>query len=100
MNGLWQKAGAWIKFVLMLVVVAYAVAFVLLNSGQAVNLWLFLGVRPQVSLLLLLFLMLALGAAIALSWRAAVKSIRQLRHLFAARPAEGRQTGPDGKSAG
>jgi len=93
MNTAWQKTKAWTRFVLMVILVAYLVAFVLLNSGQSVSLWLFVGVRPQVSLLLLIFLTLVAGALVVVAWRAIAESIYQLKQFFAPRAGAAEKDG-------
>lgn len=69
-----------IKLALIALIVIYAFAFLLMNSGQAVTLWLYPTREIQgVSMLVLIFSVFFAGVLVTLLTRAVFGTLRQLR---------------------
>jgi uncharacterized integral membrane protein len=80
---LWAKIWAWTKTAIFAAMVTYVVLFVLNNSGQAVNVWLFFGPKTNVSLLVLILFSFIAGILLMLVLRAVNKTLRQIREMRA-----------------
>ncbi len=83
MNNFWLKVRVWTKITLLVLVGIYTLLFLLQNSGQAIDLWLFFGAVYKVSALVLAFLACAVGVVGTLLVRTTLNTIKQVRDLRA-----------------
>lgn len=82
MSMLWLRIRVWVKIVAMTLVGSYLLFFLLFNSGQSVNLWLFFRYQlVQIPLLLVVLLSVMFGAVAMLLVGMIGRTFRQFREL-------------------
>ena len=79
MKGYFLKAWLWIKSLLLGAVVLYIVLFVFNNNNKEAKVWWWFGREPAVSLLSLIFTVLAMGVLVTLLVRTIVTTVRQIQ---------------------
>jgi uncharacterized integral membrane protein len=73
------KIRVWTKVVLLGLVAIYTLLFIFLNTGQSIDVWLFFGVEPRMSVLLALAGAFVLGSLVTLLVRTVVKTVQQVK---------------------
>lgn len=83
MNNVWLRIRVWTKIILFVLMGVYVLAFLLMNSGQAVRrLWVFpYREFNDISALILMFLSFAIGVIGTLLVRMTFTTLRQVREL-------------------
>lgn len=82
MNNVWLKIKVWTKLTVFVLFAVYVLLFFFSNSGQSVKLWVFFGTIYEISVLVLVFLTLAIGVIGTLlvgTVRNTIKQVRELR---------------------
>ena len=83
MKGYFLKAWLWIKSILLGAVVLYIALFVLNNNNKETKVWWWFNREPAVSLLSLIFTVLAMGVLVTLLVRTIVTTVRQIQETRA-----------------
>ena len=73
------KIRIWTKVIALAVAGLYTLVFLLQNTGEQVELWLFFGVAPTMSLLVAMLSSFLLGALLTLLVRMVIKTVRQMQ---------------------
>jgi hypothetical protein len=79
MKGYFLKAWLWIKSLVLGAVVLYIVLFIFNNNNKEAKVWWWFGREPAVSLLSLIFTVLAMGVLVTLLVRTIVTTVRQIQ---------------------
>ena len=79
MKGYFLKAWLWIKSIVLGAVVLYILLFVFNNNNKPVRVWWWFGPQTEVSLLSLIFTVLAMGVLVTLLVRTVATTVRQIQ---------------------
>jgi hypothetical protein len=83
MKGYFLKVWLWIKAIVLAMVVLYLILFIAKNNEKEIDVWLWIGRQPRVSLLGLIFTLLAAGVLVTLLVKTVVTTIRQIQETRA-----------------
>ena len=92
MGNLWLKFKIWSKVLLVVLALAYVIAFAVANSESQATFWYFVRTPPiTTSVLKLVLIAFLSGVAVAVLARTTVRTVGQIRELKARQSAERRE---------
>ena len=81
MNDLWLKIKVWTKIGVFVLALVYLLMFILQNSGQPLDVWVWFGHILRTSLLQMIPSLLLAGVVGTLMVRMAFRTVKQIRQL-------------------